>query len=125
MHADSEDAIANLAARENIDEKNRPSIHGVHRDGSRVGSVSTGVAPRVHAWLVEQPDLNAAIWTGLGAGSRWPEHGFPDGLSADNAILYIQSLRKTPDHPAFKYLRNAPDQVRTPVRQRAQTEGIV
>jgi hypothetical protein len=118
-------AIQNLAGRECITE-NLESIHGVDRDGNSIGTVDAGIASAVHGWLSQRPSLGAAIWTGLGTQpSRWRGHGYDAGFTADNALSYLRSLEDDQSHPAFDYMRRAPEQITTPVRRRAHEEGIV
>ena len=70
---DLDAAAANLAARET----NAPldCIHGI---GARrtLGSPDPSVLEAVSMWLGDKPDLDAAIWTGLGPGPRWRADGF-------------------------------------------------
>lgn len=124
-HQNLEKAIRNLAGREGIT-KDLESIHGVLRDGSRIGAVDGGIASTVHAWLLEHPALDAAIWTGLGTHpGRWRDHGYEEGFTPDNALSYLRSLQGEEHHPALEYMRRAPEQIATPVRQRAKDQGII
>jgi hypothetical protein len=124
-HNNLEGAIQNLAGRECIT-KNFESIHGIRRDGSPIGSVDGQIASTVHDWLLEQPSLQAAIWTGLGTQpSRWRDHGYEEGFTVDNALSYLRSLQGDKNHPTFEYMRRAPRQVLTQVRRRAKDEGII
>jgi len=118
-------AVLNLAAREGTT-KNVDAIHGVRMDGSKIGGVDAEVAAHVHTWMSERPALSAVIWTGLGTGlSRWREKGYKDGFSVDNAISYFRSLEGDAADRAFKYLRNAPAQIDTRVRQNAKAAGLI
>lgn len=123
---DLDAAVRNLAARECI-RTNLSSIHGVDQDGSPIGSVPMPIASTVHQWLRDHPaSPQAAIWTGLGTQpSRWRQRGYDDGFTPDNAIAYLRSLRDDQDHQAFEYLRRTPEQIKTPVRPRAEEERIV
>ena len=95
-------------------------------DGSKIGGVDAEVAAHVHTWMSERPALSAVIWTGLGTGlSRWREKGYKDGFSVDNAISYLRSLEGDAADRAFKYLRNAPAQIDTRVRQNAKAARLI
>lgn len=119
------DAVLNLAAREDIS-KNFDAIHGVRMNGSKIGRVDAEVAAHVHGWMSERQALSAVIWTGLGTAlSRWREKGYTDGFSVDNAISYFRSLKGDAADRAFEYLRNAPAQIDTRVRQNAQAAGLI
>ena len=95
-------------------------------NGSKIGRVDAEVAAHVHGWMSERQALSAVIWTGLGtAPSRWREKGYTDGFSVDNAISYFRSLKGDAADRASEYLRNAPAQIDTRVRQNAQTAGLI
>lgn len=124
-HHDLNEAIRNLAGREGITE-NLEAIHGVLQSGLPIGSVDRDIATTIHSWLLKHPRLDAAIWTGLGTHpTTWRDHGYEEGFTPDNALLYLRSLRGDADHPAFDYLMKAPAQITTPVRERATDEGII
>lgn len=123
-YRDLEPAILNVAGREGIKARIE-SIHGVVKDGSRIGSVPSNIASIVHSWLVDKPSLDAAIWTGLGtAPRRWREHGYAEGFTPANALSYLRSLSDR-SHPAFEYMARAPRQIATPVRRKAEQESII
>lgn len=125
VHHQLEDAIRNLADREGITQK-LESIHGVSKEGSRIGSVDDDIASAVRAWLLEQPTLDIAIWAGLSTSpTSWRELGYAEGFTLDNALAYLRTLNRQQDHPAFEYMTRAPEQIATPVRERAKDEGII
>ncbi|MDF1595105.1 MAG: hypothetical protein P1T08_03235 [Acidimicrobiia bacterium] len=123
-HKELDPAIRNLATREGITE-NLSSIHGVRRDGSRIGSVDDRIASTALGWLLERPTLDAVIWTGLGTQpGRWRDRGYTEGFTPDNAVSYLRSLQDEETHPAHEYMRRTPAQITSPIRQRATAEGF-
>jgi hypothetical protein len=123
-HQEVDSAIRNLATRECITE-NLASIHGVLRDGSRIGSVDERISSIVLDWLLARPTLGAGIWTGLGAQpGRWRDRGYDKGFTPDNALSYLRSVQDDKTHPAHEYMRRTPAQITTPVRQRATAERL-
>ena len=119
QHLTVEDAVTNLAAREGINpEHATSSIHGVLATGDRLGNVLDEVADPVRTWMNTEPNLHASIWTGLGEGTRWQEHGY-DGFTVDNALDYLSGLRGDMRRSNAEYFAKALRSIRTPVQQLA------
>lgn len=118
-HQDVQEAIGNLAAREGIHASFMcRSIHGVLATGETLGNVLDQVADPVQEWMSDTPALDAAIWTGLGAGKRWQKHGY-DGFTVTNALDYLNGLEGEVSRLNAEYLRKTPPSIDTPVRQLA------
>jgi len=107
---DLDATVANLAERET----NAPldCIHGIGANRT-LGSPDPSVVEAVSIWLGGKPHLDAAIWTGLGPGPRWPA----DGWSTERAVNHLASLQGAAREIAIEYIRRAPRQVETPVRK--------
>jgi hypothetical protein len=119
QHHSVESAISNLAAQEGINPEHATgSIHGVLATGERLGNVLNEVAAPVCAWMNSVPNLRASIWTGLGEGTRWQEHGY-DGFTVANALDYLSGLQGEMRRSNAEYFTKAPRSIRTPVRQLA------
>ena len=118
-HIDFEAAAENLADREGIRKpvNRRNSIHGITRDGETRVNTDATVADIVRAWLLDQEQLDAAVWTGLGPGRRWRDHSYAS-FSVDNALHYLAHLEGTRREAAAEYISKAPPEIDTPVRQR-------
>jgi hypothetical protein len=59
----------------------------------------------------------------LSSGPDLVQNGLPsDAFSIDGAIAYLRALREPARSRAEEYLRKAPPQIQTPVRERARQE---
>lgn len=107
-------AVADLSRREGC----LPAAIGrvtVTRKRDRGG---TPVEEEVRRWASGKC-LDGAVWTAL--PSNFLERtGMP--FSIDNAISYLQGLSAHDRERAKEYIVNAPEQVRTPLRERAVAE---
>ncbi len=112
-----EEARKNLQEREGTAECR---IHVLDKTGCCYGEIPADIKTTIRAWLEEHSDLGAAVWTGL--QSNWEEkrsHVF----CADDAIQYLKCLKlQKTSKEAREYLRNAPAQIETEVRARAESE---
>ena len=72
----------------------------------------------VRQWCTDQP-FDAVVWTAL--PSNFSEETGAK-YSPDAAIDYLRALAKTSQKNALKYIRNAPEEIDTPVRQRVTQE---
>ena len=117
---DVDAAVDNLAQRET--NAPRAAIHAVTAAGDRLGQADPAVADRVERWVLRQDGVDAAVWTGLGPGPRWRDHGY-DGFSPEHALAYARSLKGKTRRDTIEYVRNAPPQIDTPVR-RALTAAL-
>ena len=104
------EAVANLAERETGTSPDR--IHGVGPDGAH-STPDARIAATVSAWVTGRDDVDAAVWTGLGPGSRWGE----DGWGIEHAYRHVASLTGATRDRALRYIRNAPPRIDTPVRR--------
>ena len=119
-HQRIREAIGNLAAREGIHERFMcRSIHGVLATGETLGNVPDQVADPVQEWMINTPSLDAAIWTGLGVGTRWQEHGY-DGFTVTNALDYLNGLVGEVRQLNAEYLEKTPASIDTPLRRLAR-----
>ena len=69
-------------------------------------------------WLREQ-NLDAAVWTAL--PPKLPA-GSDTVMNAHGAVDYINSLANDKRRRAEEYVRNAPEQIETVIRQRLRQE---
>jgi hypothetical protein len=105
----------NLRVREHCRTIN--PIHAMTRAGCVSGTVPERVRGVISVWFADHPDLDAVVWTGL--GPKWTPS---DAFSIDGAIAYLRALREPARSRAEEYLRKAPPQIQTPVRERARQE---
>jgi len=84
----------------------------------QVGSSADATEAAVHEWLVQYPDLDAAIWTGLPATLTGPD-------VVEQAVAHLEGLRSQPEVHALarEYVVKAPAQTQTAVRQELQKRG--
>jgi hypothetical protein len=107
-------AIRNLMAREGTTRDEDIGYINL-RDG-RERDPSNGSCPRalesIRQWG-QRNDFEALIWTGFASNFEQKKH-VP--FSADAALVHLKGL--TPDRrkEAIKYFRNAPAQIKTPLR---------
>ncbi len=102
---DLEEAIASLQDREKTD---REFIHWI----TMKGQANTKIEQTVKTWL-EQKQLDAAIWTGLG----YSEKTGVKRPGIEDIFLHLQKLDGSPKGKvAEEYIRRAPGQTRTEFR---------
>lgn len=109
-------------ARQNLSEREGTALTRI--DAVFVNDKDTGTMSDtrtvVRSWLKEQRALDAAVWTGL--ESNW-EAVRNKPFSPDDAVRYLSELKLERDDMALRYdrtceyIRNAPEQVQTPVRK--------
>jgi len=86
-----------------------------------------GVERREHAsadvpigdWLKRNEDVDAAVWTNL--RSNWVDKRDKE-FSCEDALLYVRDLGRQKRARAELYVRNAPSQIQTNLRQRLRSE---
>ena len=115
---DLQKAIDNLRIREKC-----PSdrIHYVVR-GNGANCPNAQIRQIIEDWLNAHASLDAAIWTGL--ESNWDKKSISP-LSHVEVINYLRLLKHICSHAcdrAEEYVRNAPDQVRTPFRREIEAQ---
>jgi hypothetical protein len=112
--ASLDEARDELARRERTD---AAGIGSLDCDGdSRIESldpIHRTSSPRVASWLAGHR-LDAAIWTGLPSNF---EERTGDPLGLDAAVRYLERLSRDTRLAAEQYVRRAPPQVRTEIRQ--------
>jgi hypothetical protein len=110
-----DDAIENLRERENM-----PGPKGVgftvlraHKQSQTAIERHPTAVRTITEWL-SASGFDAAIWTALATNfvERTKVH-----FSAAAAIRYLENLNKDSRDRALTYIRNAPPQIETPVRQ--------
>ncbi|HEX9168734.1 MAG TPA: hypothetical protein VF886_07395 [Roseiarcus sp.] len=116
--ADLDQAVENLGLREGTSAGN---IGFVEPASDRESDIALERHPQVVATIAawtEASGYNAAIWTALASNfDEWGKGGEPFSVTA--AIRYLEALAKN-DAAAFdralEYIRKAPAEVQTPVR---------
>jgi hypothetical protein len=107
------------SARNNLREREGSSdvgaIHYVATDAQARGQRQ--IVDKVKRWLGAKQNIDAAVWTGL--ESNWEEKR-PKLFSTADALDYLDYLEardKSCFERAKEYMRNAPPQIQTAVRQ--------
>jgi hypothetical protein len=106
-------ARTNLREREGC--RDDGAIHYVTSDAQACGQRQ--IVDKVKRWLRAKENIDAAIWTGL--DSNWKKKRAKP-FSAADAVDYLDCLRardETSFERAKEYVRNAPPQIQTAVRQ--------
>lgn len=103
-----------VAAAKNLREREKTFPEHVHywsRDGEAHNNNWPQVQAEVERWLAEKPDLDAAVWTGL--GSNWEaRRGQP--FDPQDAVEHLRGLERSGmGANAREYLEKAPLQSRT------------
>ncbi len=112
-----EDAVCNLMAREST---NRSNIGIASRSNSETEVVNhPEILPTVQAWL-NASSFDAVIWTDLKSNYREKRHA---NFSADHAYDYLESLPPVCKENARKYIKQAPVQTKTALRQYLEMRG--
>jgi len=116
------DAVEDIRRREGT---TRRHIGFYERSGN---SSSRGEFPQqvdvidvIRRWC-NNADIDGIVWTALPSNFH-DETG--TAFSVDAGITYLKSLPKTSRENALKYIRNAPEEVDTPLRQRVAVEWPV
>jgi hypothetical protein len=114
--ADSSDL---RGAQENLKEReSAPQSAILWASGSTYSpDVTASVKSAISDWLSAHPRIDGCLWTGL--GSNWQEKRERE-FSVEDAVRYLSGL---PDpERAREYLRNAPSQIQTEVRQAVRAQ---
>ena len=112
--ANLDEARDQLARRERTDTALIGSLDG---DGDAplesLDPIHRASLPRLASWLAHR-DLDGVIWTGLPSNF---EEQTSESLSVDAAVRYLDQLSGNTRHAAEQYVRRAPAEVRTTIRQ--------
>jgi|SRR6185312_5142964 len=116
------DAMKNLGAREGSDESCIGYVDC--SNGEYRSTVLPTISRSIRDWA-EQNNFNAVIWTDLPSNfDQIDKKIFSDiddanmKFTLDNAQTYLHGLRDPGNHKAREYIKNAPSQVETRLRQR-------
>jgi hypothetical protein len=115
-HKEIEDAVYDLMAREGT---SRENIGVVSNRISENRSRNPEILPALQTWLQASP-FDAAIWTDLQSNYRQKRNA---NFSADDAYDYLENLRPICKENARKYIKQAPPQTRTALRQYLEARG--
>ncbi|OFW02799.1 MAG: hypothetical protein A3H94_03650 [Acidobacteria bacterium RIFCSPLOWO2_02_FULL_60_20] len=129
--ADIEQARENLRLREGRCGLKEIHACAIAEEGNRLhwsaDEIPTEVKTKIGAWLSSKKEVvQAAVWTGL--RTNWEEKRGRT-FTTDDAVSYLTELRrhaadaKVVIDRAEEYLRNAPDQLQTEVRDRMRAVG--
>jgi len=101
-------AIENLADRESC-------------EAARIGFEQKGPAATgpIADWLKPNPDVDAVVWTDL--PSNWKRKRGKD-FSCEDALRYVRELGRQKRDRAEQYVRNAPRQIQTNLRDLLRKE---
>ena len=114
-HDDPQQAIDNLKEREGCRARD---IGWIVADD--VGD-QDAVRAKIKEWLNRKPEMDAAVWTNL--VTSWPEKRDRE-FNYEDAVRYLEELERRQQEAtgclrrARDYVRNAPEQIQTPVRKR-------
>jgi hypothetical protein len=112
-----QDAICNLMAREGT---GRENIGIASKQISETNVVNhPQILPTVQAWLTAS-SFDAVIWTDLKSNYREKRHA---DFSTDDAHDYLENLPSLCKENARKYIKQAPPQTKTALRQYLETRG--
>lgn len=91
---------------------------GVWKGEMRQEDGNFDVSEAVCEWIETQPDVEAAVWTGL------PSKGFhvDSGDLVSEVIAHLEGLDEPTMRRAKEYVQLAPEAVRTPVRETIEKE---
>jgi hypothetical protein len=79
-----------------------------------------GLTARLHSWLEKNPQLDAVIWTDLRSNF---EEKREEPYTVQAGLTYLKELsEQDAHHKAEEYIRKAPSQTDTCLRQRAREE---
>jgi hypothetical protein len=106
--------------RKNLQQREGTSggfIHSATADGQFSEGVSTVVRDAIAKWLKEHTENHGCVWTGL--VSNWIDKRKTD-FTVPLAIQYLKDLPDESRALAREYIRNAPAQIQTAVRDAAR-----
>ena len=111
-----DEAILNLAVREG---SGRKSIGYYDKNRDLIYPANFEYLENLKSWLAINPDIEAVIWTNLGA--NWEE---TDRLKSNNQnrIEHLQALDGPAAALAEEYIRKAPIQITTTFRKEIEKE---
>lgn len=123
-------ALTMLAdARRDLSEREDAKLQDIHyltRNGEAPGTSAPEVLNRIRDWLAMHEDLDAIIWTGL--RTNWRRKRGRD-FTTEDAVNYLTELEAARDQMvtiydrAREYIRNAPPQMQTAVRNAMRARG--
>jgi hypothetical protein len=115
------EAVADLQRREGCPPENIGFVEVVGRRLSpRAAERHPTACERIQAWATEK-GFDAVVWTAL--GRRFKDRiNVPFSPAA--AVRYLQGLPAPQKESALEYIRNAPPEVMTPVRQAVIVAGL-
>jgi hypothetical protein len=108
---DVRDAVEDLRIREGT---SQDFIGFLNLAESTMNSTRPLITNRIWEWAMTA-GVDAVIWTALTSNFRQKTG---KRFSIERAITYLQGLRGIERERAFDYIRNAPEEVSTPLRQR-------
>lgn len=116
MFTDPDDACRDLRKRERC---NIRDIASIPRHGQTWSSTVPSLEGRIQDWLdSKKNDVDVAIWTNL----SWKLHS-AERFTVEEGMKWLWSLRKAGKSAAAEeYVRNAPSQTDTCLRQQAREE---
>ncbi len=111
------DAIADLRDREGTVRKRIGFVDLISGNDSKAEFADqVDVFTKIQDWC-RSKGYDAAVWTAL--PSQFKDQTKLD-FSVDNAIFYLQHLPKSARENALEYIRNAPQEIITPVRRKIE-----
>ena len=113
-------------AREDLQKRERcPDIQSIHvltSQGKFHGKDRCAeIMESVSTWLTSKPQINAALWTGLGEGNNWHKR-LKQKFAPNLAFSYLSSLEGEEMARARRYIIKAPSRIRTELRKRIEAE---
>jgi hypothetical protein len=115
------EAVTDLQRREGCPPENIGFLQvATHRISSRAAERHPAACERIKTWAAEK-GFDAVVWTAL--GRRFKDRiNVPFSPAA--AVRYLQGLPAPQQQSALEYIRNAPPEVMTPVRQAVIEAGL-
>lgn len=114
---DLDDAVTDLLAREGTVKKHIGFVDLKHgRESAQIQPEHTRACADIKKWL-RRTDFKAGVWTALPSNFK-SETGYDFSVAA--AVEYLNRLPASAKERAMKYVRNAPEEVDTPVRRKLQ-----
>ncbi len=110
---DLRDAADHLITREKTSSKYVGRIH------SAEDLSNDNIVRDISVWLTAQA-LDGAVWTAL--PPQTPENWTESEMTPEGAVIYIRSLDDSARSLAERYIRNAPEQIETPIRKKLREE---
>ena len=116
---DLADAVEDLRRREGTSRQHIGYFDNRRNENSLTQYLrQVDVIPSLRQWCNDH-QIDAVVWTALPSNFQ-EEIGVT--FSVDAAIAFLKGLAKTSHENALKYIRNAPEEVFTPVRRRVSQE---